>query len=242
MKRLLFVMAVIFGLTACDKFDEIIPAGLTEAEVVQGLKSALIVGSDTAVQNCSRLNGFYSDQLIKILLPEDAKILVENIALIPGGSQMLESVILRMNRAAEDAASQATPIFVDAVTSMSFSDAFAILNGTDSAATNYLRQKTFTPLTNLFLPVVSASLNKELIGGVSTNEAWAELSGAYNTLANSLVGQLSGLTPVNTQLDAHVTNKGLNGLFYKLAMEEKSIRNDPWARVNDILKKVFGNG
>jgi hypothetical protein len=242
MKRLLFVMAVIFGLTACDKFDEIIPAGLTETEVVQGLKSALIVGSDTAVQNCSRLNGFYSDQLIKILLPEDAKILVENIALIPGGSQMLESVILRMNRAAEDAASQATPIFVDAVTSMSFSDAFAILNGTDSAATNYLRQKTFTPLTNLFLPVVSASLNKELIGGVSTNEAWAELSGAYNTLANSLVGQLSGLTPVNTQLDAHVTNKGLNGLFYKLAMEEKSIRNDPWARVNDILKKVFGNG
>lgn len=240
MKRLLFIMAVIFGLSACDKLDEIIPTGLTEAEVVQGLKSALTVGTDTAVNNCGSLDGFYKDQIIKIMLPEDAKIIVENISLIPGGSQMLESVILRMNRAAEDAASQATPIFVNAITSMSISDGFSILNGNDTSATHYLRQKTFTPLTNLFLPVVSASLNKDLIGGVSTNEAWAELSGTYNVLANSLAGQLAGLTPVNTQLDAHVTNKGLNGLFYKISEEEKAIRHDPLARVNEILKKVFG--
>lgn len=240
MKRILPIFVVLLAFASCEEIEDLLPNGLTEAEVVQGLKSALTVGTDTAVFQTSRLDGFYKDALIKILMPPDARVIAENISYVPGGEAMLEEMILLMNRAAEDAAASATPILKDAILTMTISDAYNILQGSDSAATHYLRSRTFSPLKQAFMPIVTTSLDKELLPGLSPNEAWAELTGAYNTVANSLVGQLAGLTPVNTQLDGYVTQKALNGLFLKIADEEKAIRTDPIARVNEILKKVFG--
>jgi len=242
MKRLIIPLLLTIFLVSCEEIEDLLPNGLTEAEVVQGLKSALTVGTDTAVFQTSRLDGFYKDAIIKILMPPDARVIVENISYVPGGEAMLDEMILLVNRAAEDAAASATPVLKDAILSMTITDAYNILQGSDSAATHYLRTKTFLPLKQAFMPIVTTSLNKELLPGLSPNEAWAELTGAYNTVANSLVGQLAGLTPVNAQLDGYVTHKALSGLFLKIADEEKAIRTDPFARVNEILKKVFGKG
>lgn len=243
MKRSLMLvgLAALFltTLTRCDKVEEVLD-GLTEQDVVQGLKSALTVGTDTAVVQLNQLDGYYGNQALKILLPEEAAVIVENIELIPGGQELLNELILRMNRAAEDAAAGATPVFVNAITSMTISDAFGILNGSDSAATHYLREKTYSGLFGVFKPIVGESLSKPIVAGVSANEAWENLTTPYNELANSFAGQVLGLTPVNSSLDDHVTRKGLNGLFIKVAEEEKAIRTDPLARINAILQKVFG--
>jgi len=154
---------------------------------------------------------------------------------------LIEDVIVRMNRAAEDAAKEATPIFVGAITSMTIVDAIEILHSNDTAATHYLRGTTYYELKDLFQPKIDNSLDKALVAGISTNESWESLTVAYNSVAETFAGQLIGLTPVNTDLSEHVTRKGLDGLFLKVAEEEKDIREDPLARVNDILKKVFGS-
>lgn len=243
MKRLfssiLISALLLVALTRCEDTEELFQ-GLTEQEVVQGLKSALTVGTDTAVFQLNRTDGYFGNQALKILLPSEAAPIVDNIGLIPGGQELIDELVLRMNRAAEDAAGEATPIFVNAITSMTISDAFGILNGSDSAATHYLRVKTYTGLYDVFSPIVAESLSKPIVAGISANDAWENLINPYNELANSLAGQLLGLTPVTGTLDEHVTKKGLNGLFIKVAEEEKAIRTDPLARVNDILKKVFG--
>ncbi|MGC8866399.1 MAG: DUF4197 domain-containing protein [Bacteroidales bacterium] len=235
---LLAVISVVLaiGMSSCE--DTLNPT-LTESEVIQGLKSALSVSTDTAVVQTHRTDGFFKDASIKILMPPDARVLVENISYVPGGQALLDKVILLMNRAAEDAAGEAGPIFKDAIVQMSVADAWGILNGVDTAATHYLRLKTYDKLLSAFQPVVFASLNKELLPGVTPLQAWTDLTTSYNSVANSFVGQLAGLTPVNSQLDVWVTRRALEGLFHKMAAEEISIRHDPWARVNDILRKVF---
>ncbi len=119
---------------------------------------------------------------------------------------------------------------------MTIQDAFAILNGSDTAATHYLREKTYTDLKNAFQPKIAVSLDKPLVGGISASDTWTSLTTAYNQVAQFV----PGWNTVNTQLDDHVTRKALNGLFIKVGDEEKDIRTDPVARVNDILKKVFG--
>lgn len=243
MKRtisLFFIAFLIsFSFTRCDKAEEVL-TGLTEQDVVQGLKSALTVGTDTAVFQLNRVDGYFGNQLLKILLPEEASIISDNIGYIPGGQELIDELVLRMNRAAEDAASSATPVFVNAITSMTISDAFGILNGNDTAATHYLRQKTYPGLYDAFKPIIGESLSKPIVEGISANEAWENLTTPYNEFANSFPGQILGLTPVNTSLTDHVTRKGLNGLFIKVSEEEKAIRTDPLARVNAILQKVFG--
>lgn len=224
------------GISSCE--DALNPT-LTESEVIQGLKSALTVSTDTAVFQTHRTDGFFKDASIKILMPPDAKVLVENISYVPGGQALLDKVILLMNRAAEDAAGEAGPIFKEAIVQMSIADAWGILNGPDSAATHYLRIKTYDQLYQAFHPMVDQSLGKELLPGISPLQAWTDLTSAYNAVANSLAGQLAGLTPVQSQLDVWVTHRALAGLFLKIAEEEKAIRHDPLARVNDILKRVF---
>lgn len=237
-KPLFLSVITILLLTRCDKADEILNS-LTEQEVVQGLKSALTVGTDTAVFQLNRLDGYFGDQLVKILLPEEAAIIVNNISMIPGGTELVNDLIVRINRAAEDAAGSSAPVFVNAITSMTIADAFGILNGVDTAATHYLRNKTYTGLYSAFRPIIGESLSKPILAGISANDAWENLTTPFNELANSALGQILGLTPVNISLDDHVTKKGLNGLFLKIAIEEKAIRTDPLARVNDILRKVF---
>lgn len=236
LRLFLLMLGLGVGLTSCE---DVMNPTLTEAEVIQGLKSALTVGTDTAVFQTHRTDGFFRDAAIKILMPADAEPLVKNISYVPGGQALLDEVILLMNRAAEDAAGEAGPVFKDAITQMTIADAWGILNGSDTAATHYLRIKTYDRLYDAFLPKINASLGKELLPGITPIQAWTDLTSSYNTVANSLVGQLAGLTPVNSQLDTWVIRRALEGLFKKIADEEVAIRRDPLARVNDILRKVF---
>jgi len=205
-----------------------------------GLKEALSVGIANAVTSLNQENGYYSNAALKILLPEEASTIVDNIKLVPGGQKMVNDVVLRLNRAAEDAASEAKPIFVSAIKNISFTDATGILFGKDTAATNYLRKTTYGQLMTAFQPKVEASLGKDLVGTMSTTESWTTLTSAYNKVANSLVGKAASLKPVNTNLSAYVTQQALNGLFLKVGAEEKSIRENPSARVTTVLQKVFG--
>ncbi|MCD4665119.1 MAG: DUF4197 domain-containing protein [Bacteroidales bacterium] len=246
-RQLIFLFLLSFlSFSSCDVVEDIAKvieeeSPLTEQEVIKGLKEALRVSTDTAVNIVSAVNGYYGDNLIKILLPPEADIIVKNmnhpLLKAIGITDMIEDVVMRMNRAAENAAKQATPIFVNSIKSMTIKDAFDILNGSDTAATHYFRKKTYHQLQNTFKPKIRNSLNKPIVGGVSANKAWTTLTNGYNEVANIV----PGWKKVNTQLDEYVTGKALNGLFIKVAYEEKQIRNDPLARVTDILKRVFGN-
>jgi hypothetical protein len=248
MKKIFVILVMLICFTSCEDTGDIIDiienTGLTEAQVIEGLKEALAIGTDTAVSIVSQVNGYYLDEVIKIYLPPEADIIVENvnnpILSTLGVDAFIEDMVMKLNRAAEDAAKEATPIFINAITEMTIQDAFGILNGADTSATHYLREKTFIALQEAFQPKIAVSLNKPIVAGISAAETWNSFTTLYNDIANSLVGQLAGLTAVNTELDAYVTTKGLQGLFVKVAEEEQAIRTDPLARVTDILEKVFG--
>lgn len=214
---------------------------LTQTEVVSGLKEALRVGSDSAAMKLAKLNGYYGDPAVKLLLPPEAAIITDNISRIPGGEKLVEDLILRINRAAEDAAREAAPVFLNAIRQMTIQDAFTILKGENNAATQYLKANTFNELFNLYQPKLKSSLDKKLVAGVSANETWDNLTGQWNKVAGSMVGQVAGFKKVEVQLDSYLTNKALDGIFLKLAEEEAEIRNDPAARVTEILKRVFGS-
>ena len=144
-----------------------------------------------------------------------------------GLGKQVDNAILSMNRAAEDAAKNAAPIFVNAIKQMSIQDAFGILKGGDFAATNYLKQKTTASLTEAFRPVIENSLRK-----VNATKYWNTVFSTYNKFSAE---------KVNTDLPAYVTEKAMAGIFYQVGQEEQKIRKDPVARTTDILKKVFAN-
>ena len=244
MKKLILPFLISFPLlmTSCDEVSDMIGDGaLTEAEVVSGLKSALSVGTDSAVSFLAVENGYYGNDLYKILLPEEANVIIDNISKIPGGQSLVNDVIKGINRAAEDAAKDAGPIFVTAITDMTITEGWDILNGDTHAATTYLQSKTNSGLFNLYNPKIETSLDKDLGLGFSANSAWNTLTSNWNTVANSIVGQIAGYEPVNTDLDSYLTQKALDGMYLKISKEEEQIRLDPMARVNDILQKVFGS-
>jgi len=233
-------------LGSCDVAEQVMremegDQPLTEQEVVRGLKEALRVSADTAVGIVSAVDGFYRDQAIKIFMPPEADIIVDNMnhpMLKPLGiNKLVDDVVLRMNRAAENAAVEALPIFMNAIRNMSIQDAFRILNGNDTAATHYFRQKTYLLLKSKFKPQIRTSLNKPLVGNISASKAWNSLTGSYNQVA----AYVPDWNKVNTQLDEYVTNKALDGLFLKLGEQEREIRKNPLARVTEILKRVFGS-
>lgn len=213
---------------------------LTQSEIISGLKEALIVGTNNSADILGKTDGYYRDEMVKILLPPEADIIVKNISKIPGGNKLIDDVLLSINRAAEDAVSEAKPIFVNSIRSITISDAFGILKGEDNAATQYLRNSTYNQLVDLYRPKIKTSIDKKLVGNVSAGQTWETLTGKWNEAANSIVGQVAGFKPVNIQLDEYLTQKALDGLFLKIADEEKKIRKDPLARVNDLLKRVFG--
>ncbi len=237
MRNVLISLALlsVFLFSSCEK-----QGGLTEEEIIEGLKEALKVGTDTASTKLHKENGYYLDLAVKILLPPDAHGVLEHqndpLLQAVGIDQKIEQLILSLNRSAEDAAIEAKPIFVNAIMSMTITDARDILYGTDSAATIYLRNKTRNQLFDIFLPKLQTSLNKPLVAGMTAYEAWDQLKAAYNPLCNPL----TGWQPITSSIDTFACNKGLDGLFKKVAEEEKDIRKDPAARVNDILRKVFG--
>lgn len=213
---------------------------VSDAENISGLKSSLNIGIEEAVKTLGVENGFFNDATLKLLLSPEAKPIIDNIVLIPGGQVLVNKAVLSLNRSAEDAVKEATPIFKTAITNMSITDAITILFGNDDAATEYLRQNTYSQLRDAFAPKIKTSLNKPLVANVSTSETWNTLSTAYNSVASSTIGSISGLKTVNISLENYATEKALDALFVKVAAEEKLIRTDPAARISDLLQKVFG--
>jgi hypothetical protein len=202
-------------------------AGLSQNEIVQGLKEALNVGTKNSANKLSALNGYFGNQLIKILMPPEAK-KIESTLRSLGMGNVVDKAITSMNRAAEDAATKSVPIFLNAITSMTIQDGVSILRGGSGAATNYLKGRTTAQLTTAFRPVIDQSLGK-----VGATKYWRELTTIYNQLPT--VRQ-----KINPDLGAYVTERALNGLFVTIAEEENKIRTNPAARISDILKKVFG--
>lgn len=230
-----------FLLSSCDILNQVMQQTpvLSKAEIAEGLKEALRVGTDTAVSRLAKRNGFYENPQHAISLPPEADIIVKNIGRIPlVGDAVLEETKKLINRSAENAVRSASPIFVDAIRNMSITDALGILNGSDSAATSYLRETTYKKLFNSFKPKIEASLNKKLVGNISAESSYDKLITNYNKVANL---PLSGLDAVKeNSLSNFVTRKALRSLFIRVAEEESDIRHDASARVNEKLKKVFG--
>jgi len=239
----LFILLAVF--TGCAEllnvFQSTVAVPLTEDEVVSGLKEALALGARTSAEKLSTENGYYEDAAVKILLPDEAKTIIDNISRIPGGEQLVEDVLLRINRAAEDAAKEVAPIFVNSVTQMTIKDAFNILKGADNAATAYLKTNTYDELYSLYKPKIQNSTEKKLIGNISTKDSWVTLTGKWNAIANSVTGRLAGFKPVNTDLDDFLTTKALAGMFSKVEIEELKIRKEVSARITPLLKRVFGS-
>ena len=205
-------------------------AGLSSDDIVNGLKDALKVGSSNAGSSASKTDGFFKDSLIKIPFPPDAQ-KVKALAIKTDQQKQVDDFVLSLNRAAEQAAVKAAPIFANAILSMSISDGLSILKGNNDAATQYLKSKTMQQLHDAFLPIV-----KDAIASVNVTKYWTPMANAYNSTT-----MFSGEKKVNTDLNEYVTQQALNGLFILLAQEELKIRQNPAARVTDILKKVFGS-
>lgn len=202
-------------------------APLSNDEVIKGLKDALNVGSKNAGSSASKVDGFYKNEQIKIPFPPDAE-KVRNTAVDLGMQKQVDDFVLSLNRAAEKAAVKSAHIFLNAITSMSIDDGLKILHGPDNAATQYLQSKTTQQLHDAFLPVVKAAIDS-----VQVTKYWKPLADAYN--------MVPGVQKVNPDLNEFVTQRALSGLFVLLAAEELKIRKNPMARVDDILKKVFGS-
>lgn len=213
---------------------------LTEGDIISGLREALTVGARNAAGKLASENGYYSDPAVKIPLPDEARVIIDNIGKIPGGQQLIENVVLSINRAAEDAAKEVAPIFVNSVMQMTITDGYNILHGADNAATSYLRSTTQEQLYALYRPKISASTGKEIVAGVSARESWTTLTDKWNSVANSVAGKIAGFKPVNTDIDDFLTRKALDGVFLKMEGEELKIRKEVEARVTPLLKKVFG--
>jgi hypothetical protein len=238
-------------LSACtkEKLTEFISQQLSgddDADIVAGLREALRVGTDTSVSILNKENGYFQDLAVKILMPEEVQNLYNQLpdgAVKTGLTPVVNDLILKVNRAAEDAAVEAKPIFVNAITNISIVDGYSILKGNDNAATTYLKGATYEGLRGLFQPKIEASLSKEIVGGVSASSTYAEFVDKYNlavTGLNLLPGNNYQSITTNS-LSEHTTRKALDGLFLKVAEEEKAIRTNPLARVTEILKKVFGS-
>jgi hypothetical protein len=266
MKKLIIISLILISVSfnSCE-FLQTDGNELTTEEVIEGLKTALIVGTDTSVVKTSAEDGYYGDPLLKILLPQEADVIIDNLdnpifstlGLTDLIEEKLDEVVLAINRAAEDAASDAGPIFRDAITSLTISDAWDILNGINpasnkketgfdsTAATAFLRSTTYDALVAAFSPYIDVALDKDIsVLGFSANDAWNTLTSYYNRGANSPLDIFDNLKPVNTDIGEYTVGKALDGLFLKVGEEEIKIRHDPWAwaseTVGKILTKVFG--
>lgn len=240
MKKITLSAIVITSLmiASCDTLNDItknLPSSsenssLTNTEVISGLKEALGVGISNSVNIASVTDGFLKNSEIRLPFPADA-INVKNKAIEWGFSGQVEKFETTLNRAAEDAAKSALPIFKNAITSMSIQDGFAILNGGNGAATNYLKKTTTAQLTTAFSPIVEQSISK-----VKLTEYWDPIITKYNQAA-----PLLGYNKLNPDLNKYVTEKAIDGLFKLVADEENKIRQNPGARVTELLQKVFGS-
>lgn len=197
-------------------------------EIASGLREALKLGAQTATKNLSATNGFFGNQLIKILMPPELRTIEAKLRQF-GLGNVVDKAILSMNRAAEDASSQALPILVNTITSFTIQDGITILNGGDNAATNLLQARTTPQITAAFRPVISKSMSK-----YNVEQAWTQVFSTYNSLPIIK-------NKVNTDLTGYITERALSGLFTSIGQEEKKIRLDPVGTGSDIISRVFGS-
>ena len=230
MKRtLLFVL--VFQLVACTELQQVVnqlpqgPTGIGNAEIAQGLREALNMGIEKQVNKLANENGFFRNELVKILLPEELQKVDKTLRDI-GLSNLADEGLRIINRAAEDAVGEATPIFVDAVKGITFNDARQILLGNDNAATQYLQSSTKTKLYNKFNPIIKNSFQK-----VGADQIWSNIITRYNNLPLT--------SDVNPDLTDYTTNEALEGVYTMIAVEEKEIRTKISSRTTDLLKRVF---
>jgi Protein of unknown function (DUF4197) len=202
-------------------------SNLTNGDIVDGLKEALEVGTTNTVDLTGKVDGYFSNAAIKILLPKQLQQVEQGLRLL-GQGQKVDEFVLSMNRAAEKAAPAAKDIFWNAIKSMTFDDARKILSGGDTAATEYFRAKTSETLTAAFRPVVTESMKD-----VGVIQQYKQLQSAYQSVP------LSSALP-SVDIESYVVSKALDGLFLVLGQQEKEIRTNPSAQVTGLLKKVFG--
>ena len=227
---LLFLLSFTLFFTSCDTLNQLGGQfGLgtpTEAEINSGLKQALEYGTSYASDRLSEEDGYLGNLAIKIVFPEEAQ-KVENTLRSIGLGNLCDQVITSVNRAAEDAAIEAKPIFVAAIKEMTITDVRNILLGQNDAATQYFENKTTSSLESKFKPIIETSLNK-----VGATKYWGDVIGKYN--------QVPLVKPIETDLSKYVTQKAIDGLFYEIAKEELKIRENVAARSTVLLQKVFG--
>lgn len=193
--------------------------------VASGLKEALSIGAKNGIKEVSQVDGYFGNQMIKIMMPEKIRKTEKALRKIGLGKEA-DKFILSMNRAAEKAAPQALSMFRDAIREMTIHDAMKILKGNDTAATDYLKSKTFDRLYQSFMPVISASMNE--VGVTQTFKHMMDKARSVPFLKKETV-----------DLDQYVTGKALDGLFLMVGREEQKIRTNPSARVTELLKTVF---
>jgi len=231
MLRKSLLILVLINFVACAELQQIadnLPQGgevLSNADIAAGLRQALDQGIDRQVSKLTQTDGFFKNELVKILLPEELRKVDQGLRDI-GLGNLADEGLKVLNRAAEDAVGEATPIFVNAVKGISFNDAKNILLGEDNAATEYLVSRTQTELYNKFQPVINQSFDK-----VGADQIWSNLINKYNAIPFT--------NNVNPDLTDYVTKKALSGVYTMIAVEEKEIRTTISSRGTDLLRKVF---
>ena len=234
--QLLFLIAVLMapacatlqqGMTDVFDADSSGSGALDESTVAAGIKEALRIGTQNTVLSTSKVDGYLGNQLIRIAIPEQMQSVASTLRQVGLGKQV-DELEVGMNRAAELAAAEARDVFWDAITSMTVSDAFGILNGGNTAATDYFRGRTSAALRTRFHPIVAQKIDE-----VGLSRVYSGIADTYNSLP------LEGKSRL-VDLDEYVTDRALAGLFTVLATEEQKIRQDPMARTTDLLRKVFG--
>jgi Protein of unknown function (DUF4197) len=228
MRKLLPIILLSVCLSSCEVLSKLpTGGGVTEAEAGEGIKEALGLGLVKAVLQLNKEDGFFKDALYKVLLPPDAK-KIENTLRDLGMNKMVDKAILAINRAAEDAAGFAKPIFVDAIKSMTISDAIGLVRNGDTSATHFFRVKTTDKLIAAFMPVIKSSLDK-----VNATKYYGDIVNTYNNFPTTI-------RKINPDLPAFVTGRANEALFDLVAKEEVNIRQNIVARTTDLLRKVFG--
>lgn len=275
MKRIFALLVFIPLLHSCDLLDEAADQ-LQQPNIAEGLKEALRVGTDTAVSKLAITDGYLKDEAVKILLPDELEEQIANfkatsvdvfgVGTLSGEdiynagipelginslASLEEEMIVGINRAAENAASEAAPIFVDAILGITIADAENILYGPDDAATVYLKDNTFQQLFSTYEPKIDQAINRVKVGNKSVEEVYADFVNEYNSILNkqiptsltsfSSLGELLNVETISDpDISGFATEKGLDGLFLKIQEEEANIRENPLARVTDLLEEVFG--
>lgn len=235
MKKLIFGLSLIISMTSCQELLDVLEssggvAGITQSEAASGLKQALEKGVISGTSQLGQNGGFLKNAAYKILMPEEVRNVVDDIKSNPLTNLLagpyIDKVVTAMNTGAENAMAEAKPIFINAIKSMTITDAINIVTGGEGAATNYLKRATSSQLQTKFRPVISKALDN-----VNIKEPWSKVSTAYNTVTGK---------QVQTDLNDYVTEKAMTALFSTVKNEEDKIRTNPVTRTTDLLKKVFG--